>query len=153
MANKPYSAINHSLYITTSDGFSFRLQGEPDADFIAVSFVNDATTASEGAKGDVQFSQRVASLGTIVFTCQWGSPTNDNLNQVFSDQQNGTYLTDIKVVSDRTGTNITIWSGLRPKIVKIPDYTTGITGADRGWSFMVEKLTAGEKVNPNPNPA
>lgn len=148
MANKPYNAIDHALYLTTFDGVTFIAQGEPDADFIAVTYVNDSTTATEGAKGDVQFSQRKASLGSIVFTCQWQSPTNDNLNQVFDDQQIGSYLKKAEVKRISNTENITIWSSINPKIVKRADYSLGTTVADRGWSFLVEKLTAGEKLAP-----
>jgi len=148
MASKPYNAIDHALYLTTFNDITFIAQGEPDADFIAVSFVNDAVTASEGAKGDVQFSQRVASLGTIVFTCQWGSPTNDNLNQVFFDQQAGNILKKAEIKRISNTENIVVWTSVNPKITKIPDYTTGVTASDRGWNFMVEKLTAGEKLAP-----
>lgn len=153
MANKPYNAVDHALYLTTFDNITFVAQGEPDADFIAVSFVNDAVTAVEGAKGDVQFSQRVASLGTIIFTCQWGSPTNDNLNQVFSDQQNGDNLLKAEIKRISNTENVIVWTSINPKITKIPDYATGVSASNREWNFMVERLTAGEKVNPNPNPA
>lgn len=148
MANRPYNALDHALYLTTFDGTTFVGQGEPDADFIAVSYVNDASTAIEGAKGDVQFSQRIASLGLFVFTCQWGSPTNDNLNQVFADQQAGNFLQSIELKKISNTENVTIWSAVNPKIVKVPDYATGIAPADRGWNFLGEKLTPGERVTP-----
>jgi hypothetical protein len=148
MSNKPYNAKDHALYLTTYDGITFVGQGEPDADFIAVTYVNDSTTAAEGAKGDVQFSQRIASLGNILFTCQWGSPTNDNLNQVYADQQKGNYLQSAEVKRISNTENITVWSAINPKIVKPADYTVGIAVADRGWNFLVEKLTPGEKLAP-----
>ena len=148
MANKPYNAIDHALYLTTFNGITFVAQGEPDLDFIAVSYVNDATTASEGAKGDVQFSQRVASLGTIVFTCQWGSPTNDNLNQVFEDQQAGNIMLKAEVKRISNTENTVVWTSINPKITKIPDYATGVEASNRGWNFMVERLKAGEKLAP-----
>lgn len=148
MANKPYSTADHALYLTTYDGVTFKMEGEPDSDFIVVTSVNDSTTAVEGAKGDVQFSLRKTGLGSIVATCQWGSPTNDNLNQVFADQQSGNYLKSAEVKRISNSENTVIWSSVNPKIVKRADYSLGTTVADRAWSFLVEKLTPGEKVAP-----
>jgi len=148
MANKPYSALDHALYLTTFDDITFVCQGDADGDFLAVSYVNDSSAAIEGAKGDVQFTERVASLGLIVFTCQWGSPTNDNLNQVFIDQQAGKIMkvAEIKRISNTE--NIVIWTSINPKIAKVPDYTIGTTVADRAWNFMVERMLPGEKLAP-----
>lgn len=148
MATKPYNAVDHALYLTTFDDVTFIAQGEPDADFIAVTFVNDSSTATEGAKGDVQFSQRIASLGNIAFTCQWGSSTNETLNQVFADQQNGSFLKSAKIKRISETENVVVWECVNPKIVKRADYTIGIAPADRAWNFLAEKLTPGERSSP-----
>lgn len=148
MPSKPYNASNHALYLTTFDDITFVAQGEPDADFIAVSYVNDAVTSSEGAKGDVQFSERIASLGLIVFTCQWGSVSNENLNQVFADQQEGNILKKAEVKRISNSENIVIWTSINPKLVKPADYTIGTAASNRGWNFSVERLKAGERTAP-----
>lgn len=148
MANIPYQAADHALYITTHDDITFSFQGEPDGDFIVVSYDNDTVTAQEGAKGDVQYSQRVASLGTIVATCQWQSLSNENLNKVFKDQQNSLFMKRAEVKRISNTENTTVCTSLEPMIMKTPDYGLGTTAADRAWSFKVKNLTFEETTAP-----
>lgn len=148
MANIPFSAADHALYLTTHDDVTFALQGEPDGDFIVVSYDNDTVTAQEGVKGSVQYSQRVASLGTIVATNQWQSPFNDQMNQVFKDQQNSLYMKRAEVKRISSTENTTVCTSIKPMIMKTPDYGLGSTAADRAWSLKVSQLTFEEVADP-----
>jgi len=148
MASIPYSAIDHAIYVTDNAGITFAGQGEPDADFISATFINDTVSSTEGVKGDVQDSIRVAKMGEITFTCQWGSDTNKILNQVYEDQNNGLYMQrlDIKRISNTE--NTTVITGINPKLVKLPDYALGQEGSDRAYVFRVHEMTYAEKQTP-----
>lgn len=144
----PYSAANHHLYLTTFDGVTFALQGEPDADFILAEFVNDTTESKEGAKGDVQDSVRIAKMGRITATCQWGSDFNKVMNQVYKDQSDGNFLqsADIKRISNTE--NTTVATSINPKIVKLPNWNAGVSAADRAYILNVHNMEMQERQTP-----
>jgi len=145
----PYSAENHALYLTTSAGTVFAGQGEADSDFISAEFTNDAVSSVEGAKGDVQDSIRVAKMGTITFTNQWGSDFNDNMNEVFENQKNGSYMLKAEIVRTGPTGNVTVVSATNPKIVKLPSYTLGTNAADRAYVFNVHDMQFTERTAPS----
>lgn len=145
-----YSAAEHSIYITTYDDITFVGQGEPDADFIGIEFVNDSVTSVEGAKGEVQDSIRVAKMGRVTFTNQWGSNFNDVMNQVNKDQQAGNYMKSLTVkrTNETTGVNDEIMSCVNPKIVKLPNYSIGVSASDRTYVYNVHNMEMKEVEAP-----
>ena len=148
MSTAIFNAIDHGMYFTTFDDVTFVGQGEPDADFISATFVNDTVTSTEGVKGDVQHSIRKARMGEITFTCQWGSDTNKILNQVYKDQDESNYMKRIDVKRISNTENTTVITGIKPVIVKRPDYTLGSEAADRAWVIRVENMDLVETQAP-----
>lgn len=152
MATKIYNSLDHKVYFTFNDNGTsktFAGQGEPDADFISVTYDNEAVQAMEGAKGDVQFSQKKASLGSLSASFQWGSSTNDNLNYVFRNQQKGMYLEKVEVKRITDVENVIVWTSSRAMIAKIPDYSVGSQANDRSWDIKLEGLFPGEFTTPS----
>jgi hypothetical protein len=147
--SKPLNTLDHNLYLTTYDGNTFAGQGEPDADFILAEFVNDTVTSVEGAKGEVQDTVRVAKMGRITFTCQWGSDFNKFMNQVYKDQQEGNYLqsADIKRISNTE--NVTVATSINPKIVKLPNWAAGPQATDRAYILNVHNMEMAEREIPS----
>ncbi len=148
MPTLSYDAANHFFYLTSYDDITFALGGAPDGDFFTVTYANDATSSAEGAQGDVQFSQRVASLGNVTYTSQWGAETNKILNQVFKDQQKGLYMQTAELKRISNIENVTVLTCSRAMIQKVPDYTIGTESSDRGWTFALEKMTFKELQTP-----
>jgi hypothetical protein len=148
MPTLAYDADAHKLYITTYDDKTFQVEGEPDGDFFLATYDNEAVTASEGAKGDVQFSQRIASLGTVTSTSQWGSDTNKVLNQVFKDQQKGNHPKKVELKRITDTENVLVLTCSRAMIGKTPDYGIGVEAADRPWGFKLEKMKFDETQAP-----
>lgn len=148
MASIPYSATDHALYITTYDDITFALQGEPNADFINIEFVNDQVTSSEGAKGDVQDSIRKAEMARITASCQWGSDFNKIMNQLNEDQKNGNYAKRAEVKRISNTENTTIFTSINPKVVKLPNWTVGTEAADRAYILNVHNGVMNEKQAP-----
>jgi hypothetical protein len=140
MSTIAYNALDHAVYITDYQDFTFAGQGEPDGDYIAATFVNDTVTSTEGVKGDVQDSIRVGEMGEITVTSQWGSDLNKILTQVYKDQKSSNFMKRLDVKRISNTENTTILTGLNPKIVKIPDYTLGSEAADRAWVIRVHKM-------------
>ena len=91
-------------------------------------------------KGDVQDSIRVAKMGEVTITCQWGSDLNKILNQVYDDQNDSNYMIRLDVKRISNTENTTVITGLNPKIVKPADYTLGSEAADRAWVVRVHKM-------------
>ena len=148
MPSIPYDALSHSLYVVTHDGVTHVAEGEPDGDFFLASYDNDSVTGQEGAKGDVQFSQRIASLGTITSTMQWGAATNKTFNKIFQDQQKGLYPQSATLKRITATENITVISSLRFMIGKTPDYGIGVEAANRAWGLKVERMKFEEVQDP-----
>ncbi len=148
MANKVYFSQDHFLYLTTYDDITFSLQGKPDGDFLQVDYDNDTITVAEGADGEPQWSQRVASVGTFIATIQWGADTMDKMHKVFEDQQKGFYLKRAELKRITNTENVTVCTSQEPKILKLPTYTIGTVAADRPMSIKVSKLKFEEVVDP-----
>lgn len=146
MPTTPYSANDHALYLTDYESNTIVGQGEADADFISAEFVNDTVNSIEGAKGDVQDSIRVAEMGRITFTNQWGSSFNKSMNKIYADQQDGKYLqkAEIKRISDEE--NTTVVTSSNPKVVKLPNYTIGVNASDRAYIFNVHHMEFPERA-------
>jgi len=145
---KNYDALNHFIYITTFDDVTFSLEGEQDGDFLSIVFDNDSITGAEGAKGDVQWSQRQPSLGTIVFTGQWGSDFNQKLNQVHKDQIAGNPPKKLQVKRISGTENTLIYDTGSCRIMKTADQAIGSVANPRAWSIKVGKLTEEEVAAP-----
>ena len=146
--NKNYSALDHKIYLTTDEGTTFALEGAIDGDFITVEYDNDSVNAVEGAQGNVQFSQRKNSLGTVSFSGQWGAVTNENLNYVFARQQKGYFIEKLQVKRINELENTLIHDAQRAMIQKPPTNTMGPTASDKSWPFKVEGLTYEEQTAP-----
>ncbi len=144
----PYNALDHYLYLTTYDDVTFRLEGAQDGDFINVAYSNDVMSFTEGAQGDVQPSQRVATLGTITFTGQWGSDFNSKLNQVFKDQQKSLFLKKAQVKRINDAENTLVWDSKGAWLVKPADMALGSEASPRAWAITVKGLTAEETTAP-----
>ena len=143
-----YNALDHYLYLTTHDDVTFRAEGAQDGDFLTVAFDNDTMTFSEGAQGDVQGSQRKASLGMITFTGQWGSKTNNNFNYVFNNQQKSLYLKKAQIKRINENENVTVWDSTGAWLVKPADWSAGSVANPRAWSVKVKGLEAKETEAP-----
>jgi len=148
MADKPYSATNHAWYFTTDEDITFSTKGEIDGDFIILTLVNDSVSSVEGAKGDTQDSIRVAKLANTTVATQWGSDLNDNFNYVSKRQEDGNFMKRAELKRISNTENVTIASGVDPKIMKIPDYTLGTTAGDRSWTIKISKLNFLERTAP-----
>ena len=150
MTTKAYNSLDHTLYIKDGEGNTFSGQGEPDSDFIGAEFVNDSVTSVEGAKGDVQDSIRVAKMGRVTFTNQWGSDFNSIMNHVYKQQKKGTFMTDLWVqrTNANTGENVRVLTSTNPKIVKLPNYNLGVSASDRAYVFNVHGMTLDEEIDP-----
>lgn len=143
-----YNALDHFLYLTDDEGITFRAEGAQDGDYISVVFDNDTMSFSEGAQGDVQPSQRVASLGTITFTGQWGSDSNSKFNYVFNRQQSSLYMRKAQIKRINTTENVLVWDSTGVWITKSADWTVGSEASPRAWAFKVKGLKAAETLAP-----
>ena len=148
MPNIAYNAEDHALYLTTFDDVTFSTDGEIDGDFLVITYDNDAISAVEGAKGKVQFSQRIASLGNAQVAVQWGSQFNEVLQQAFRDQQQGNYLQRAELKRISNTENTTVCTSINPKIMKVADYTIGTVAGDRTWNLKLENLSFEEVQDP-----
>jgi len=148
MPTIPYDTASHVLYLTANDGTTFAGEGEPDGEFFNATYDNSAVSAIEGAKGTVQFSQRIASLGTITSTTQWGADYNKILTKMFNDQQKGLHPQGISLKRINDNENVTVINGLKFMIEKLADYAIGTEGTDRGWSLKVEQMKFEEVQDP-----
>jgi len=148
MPTKEFDAGSHTAYVTTFDDKTFALEGEPDGDAYNATFDNDAVGAIEGAKEDVQFSLRGASLGTFTKTMQWGADTNKILNQVFKDQKAGNFAKRVEIKRINQSENVLVLTCARAVITKIPDLVFGVAAADRPWAFKLEKMEFPETQAP-----
>ena len=146
-ATETYDALSHNLVITTTAGITFFAEGAQDGDYITVEYENDMITASEGAHGDIQFSQRKASLGTISFNNHWGSITNKNFNYLFDQQQviaaTGVDAAVITRMEVQKGGGEVVWTAEKSVIQKPAGYTIGSEASPREWSFKVSQLKVG----------
>jgi hypothetical protein len=143
-----YNALDHYLYLTTHDDITFRVEGAQDGDFLSVVYDNDTMTFSEGAQGDVQPSQRVASLATILFTGQWGSSSNKKLAYVFNDQQNSLYLKKAQIKRINTTENVVVWDSKGAWLMKTADWAVGSEASPRAWSVKTKRTKEAETEAP-----
>lgn len=143
-----YDANSHVAYLTTYDDVTFALEGDADGDNFAADYDNDAITSIEGSRGDVQFSQVIASLGTVTKTMQWGSASNKILNQVFKDQQSGNPPKKLELKRINDDENVLVLTSSRCVIQKVPTYTTGTAAQNRAWAFKLEKMSFDEVQDP-----
>ncbi len=141
MPTEFFDANSHVLYLTTYDDITFAIGGDADGDNFLATYDNASVTKVEGAKGDVQFSQRIASSGTVTKTVQWGADSNKILNQVFKDQQKGNTPKKLELKKINENQNVLVMTSSRCVIEKIPDLTTGVTAQNRGWAFGLEKMS------------
>lgn len=143
-----YNALDHFIYLTTYNDITFKLDGAQDGDFISIVFDNDTMTFSEGSQGDVQPSQRVASLATWTSTSQWGAETNSRLQQVFKDQQSGNYLkkAELKRISSTENTLIATSTGAY--LTKPADYAIGSEASPRSWPLKTKGTKFEEVLAP-----
>lgn len=149
MPTLAYDANSHVLYLTDYDGVTFALDGNADGDNFLASYDNDAVTGIEGSQGDVQFSQVIASLGTVTKTAQWGAVSNKILNKVFKDQQKGRTPQKLELKRINDNENVLVMTSSRCMIQKTPDYTIGTAAQNRGWAFKLEKMAFEEVQDPS----
>ncbi len=143
-----FNALDHYLYLTTHDDITFRIEGAQDGDFLSVVYDNDTMSFSEGAQGDVQPSQRVASLGMITFTGQWGSDSNKKFAFVFNSQQQSLYLKKAQIKRINTTENVVVWDSQGAWLVKTADWTVGSEASARAWAVKVKRLKEAETEAP-----
>ncbi len=143
-----YNALDHFIYIVTYDGITFKLEGAQDGDFITVTYDNDSVTGAEGAQGDVQWSQRIPSLGTVVFTGQWGSDSNGKMNQVHKDQISGNFPQKMQIKRINDSENVLLYDTSSCRVMKGADLGLGSVAAPRAWSFKVGGLSEEEVTAP-----
>lgn len=148
MPTRIFDAATHTGYIKTHDDITYALEGEPDGDNFVATYANDAVTALEGAKGDVQWSQTVISLGTVTKTFQWGSSSNQVFQKIFADQQNQLYPKKFELKRISGTENVTEVTCARVMITKPADITEGAAAANRAWALSLEKMKFPEEVAP-----
>ncbi len=148
MPTRIFDAATHTAYITTNDDITYAFEGEPDGDNFLATYANDAVTALEGAKGDVQWSQIVISLGTVTKTMQWGSESNQVLQKIFADQQKQLYPKKFELKRVAGDENVTEVTCSRVMITKPADLTEGAAAANRAWALQLEKMKFPEVVAP-----
>lgn len=148
MPTKIFDAATHTAYITTHDDITIAMEGEPDGDNFLATYTNDAVTALEGAKGDVQWSQIVISLGVVTKTMQWGSVSNQILQKMFADQQKQLYPKKFELKRISGTENVTELTCARVMITKPADLTEGAAAANRAWALSLEKMKFPEEVAP-----
>lgn len=148
MPTEFYNADSHIPYLTDYNGITFALDGQADGDSFLATYDNDALSTIVGASGDVQFSQVVASLGTVTRTGQWGAASNKILNKVFKDQQKGKPPQKLEFKRISEDENVLVMTCSRCGIQKIPDYTVGVTAQNRAWAFKLEKMSFEEVQDP-----
>jgi hypothetical protein len=145
-----YNALDHYLYLTTHDDKTFRIEGAQDGDFLAVTYDNDTMSFAEGAQGDVQASQRVASLGSFLFTGQWGSASNKNFAYVFNDQnKNSLFLKKAQIKRINSSGSVVVWNSKKAWLVKTADWTIGSQASPRAWTIKVSGLEEVETEAPS----
>ncbi len=143
-----YNALDHFIYIVTWDNITFKLEGAQDGDFISVVFDNDSVTGAEGAQGDVQWSQRVPSMGTVIFTGQWGADSNGKINQVHKDQIAGRPPKKMQVKRINDTENTLLHDTTSCRVGKGADKVVGSVANPRAWTFKVGGLSEEEVTAP-----
>lgn len=148
MPTRIFDAATHAFYVTTHDGITVAMEGEPDGDNFLATYEGDAVTGTPGAKGDIQWSQIIISKGIVTKTMQWGSESNQILQKIFADQQNQLYPQkgELKRISGTE--NVTEVTCSRLMITKPADLTEGVAAANRPWAFQLEKMKFPEEVAP-----
>lgn len=141
MALLKYSANEYTLFLTTWDDVTWAFSGEGPDDVFTFAYDNDDVTTQPGIKGDVQFSQTVASLGTGTAVCQWGADTVKKLTQMHRDQNiDGNFMKKLQLKRNSNTVNEIIVDCESAAIQKMPDLVQGAVAAPRSFLFKLEKM-------------
>ncbi|MCK5601209.1 hypothetical protein KAR91_05050 [Candidatus Pacearchaeota archaeon] len=140
MAILKYSALEYTLFITTFDDTTWPFSGEGPDDVFTFAYDNDDVTTTAGIKGDVQFSQTVASLGTGTAVCQWGADTVKKITQMHRDQQAGNFMKKLQLKRNSDSVNEIVVDCESSAIQKMPDLVQGATATPRSFLFKLEKM-------------
>lgn len=140
MAITKYSANEYTLFLTTYDDVTWAFSGEGPDDVFTFAYDNDDITTTVGIKGDVQFSQTVASLGTATAVCQWGADTVKKITQMHRDQQDGNFMKKLQLKRNSDSVNETVVDCETSAIQKMPDLVQGASATPRSFLFKLEKM-------------
>lgn len=110
-----------------------RLLGPQDGTFVTAERAEDAFTAQVGSAGDVARSRNRNKMGSVTYTCQQGSPTNDVLSALaLVDELSGLGFGSL-MLKDLIGTTLVEAPTAWIKKIASPEFAK--EAGPRAWVF------------------